>query len=95
MTVRLFLCLMLIALIALVAVCPLPVGHGPRSAVYGPATAFRAYQAALRLQSTVSVLVLALTSFILFRPPHTNRLESVFDPNTTSASLLPLFILRC
>jgi hypothetical protein len=57
MSARTFLCLTLVIFIALLSLCPLPFGHGPRSAVYGPATALRAYRAALQLQFVFAAIL--------------------------------------
>jgi len=96
MSVRGLLCLTLIAFIALVSVCPLPVGHGPRTAVYGPATAFRAYRASLQLRSAVSALLVVLMAFASLCFPRSEHSE--FDAVRDAASVPPLPLLttlRC
>jgi len=96
MSARGLLCLTLIALIALVSMCPMPVGHGPRTAVYGPATAFRAYRASLQLRSAVSALLIvlmAVTSLCFLRSEHS---ELEIERDASSLPLLPLLTaLRC
>lgn len=96
MTPRSFLCLTLIILIAVVSIYPMPVGDGPRSTVYGPATAFRAHRAALQLRSAVSAALVVLTNFSSLRFSHSEHWGLGADSNTASVPLLSLLsILRC
>ena len=96
MSVRGLICLTLITFITLVSMCPLPVGHGPRTAVYGPATAFRAYRASLQLRSAVSALLVVLTAFASLCFSRSEHSELDTERDAASAPLLPLLTaLRC
>jgi hypothetical protein len=63
MSTRVAICVTLAVLIAMLALCPVPIGHGPFSTVYGPATAFRAYRAALQLQFAFAAILLLVLPF--------------------------------
>jgi hypothetical protein len=73
MSARTVVCLTLVVFIALLSLCPVPFGHGPSSAVYGPATAFRAYRAALQLQFVFA----AILSVALGLDTHSLRLPKI------------------
>jgi hypothetical protein len=96
MSARTFLCLTLVILIALLLLCPLPFGHGPRSAVYGPATAFRAYRAALQVQLALFALLVVLINFAPLRSSRPERSELGTERRAARAPLLSLLsTLRC
>jgi hypothetical protein len=61
-------CALLIFFLLTLTLCPVPVGHGPFSATYGPATRFQALQSVLLLLSLVAAAVAARAAADLTGP---------------------------
>jgi hypothetical protein len=95
MAFRTAICVALILLIALVSFAPVWVGHGPFSSVYGPATTFRAYRAALQLQSALAAILLVLFNFAALGSLllESRALAAARDANISPLSVSA--ILRC
>ncbi len=88
-------CLLVLIFIALASMCLVPVGHGPSSAVYGPATAFRAYRASLELRrAVVAIVALLIVSPLALLHARLPEFEAGLDvASADCSSLIP--ILRC
>ena len=96
MNARGLLCLAVVIFIFLAVLCLVPAGHGPRPAVYGPATALRAYQASVLLKFAIASATV-LTARVRVSLSRFGHLEPTSELGAASTCSLPSIsaALRC
>jgi hypothetical protein len=97
MSARGLLCLAVVIFIFLAVLCLVPTGHGPRPAVYGPATALRAYQASVLLKFAIASAITVLTACVRVSLSRFGHLEPASELGAASTCSLPSIsaALRC
>ncbi len=73
-----FVCALLAIFVVALTVCPVPIGQGPFSAAYGPATKFQALQALLLLLFLLAAAIVAPSasvSTLFINLPNSNLAE--------------------